>query len=242
MSLLSKFFNRTPGGGLVIVSAVIPAFNEADRIEGTIRALRSVKDIDEIIVVDDGSCDGTAACAKEAGAGLVVELAQNSGKGEALSRGVLAAAGDVLCFVDADLGQSAAEFSGLLAPVMRGEADMVVAAWPKSKKKAGFGLVKGLARAGIRILTGFRPDSPLSGQRVLRREVWENGCFSKSGFGVEVGLTVKCLQEGYRVLEVPVEMKHRETGRSFSGFMHRGRQFIQVAGMLWQLWRRTVRT
>jgi glycosyltransferase involved in cell wall biosynthesis len=225
----------------VKVSAVIPAFNEADRIAGTISALCSIREIDEIIVVDDGSGDDTATRAKEAGAGLVVVLPENRGKGEALARGAAAASGDVLCFVDADLGSSASEFARLLVPVLQGEADMVVAAWPNTKKKAGFGLVKGMARTGIRMLTGFRPQSPLSGQRVLRREVWEDGCLKRSGFGVEVGLTVNCLRKGYRLLEVPVEMRHRESGRSFSGFMHRGRQFVQVVSMLWQLWRRKVR-
>ncbi len=223
------------------VSAIIPAFNEADRIAGTIGALRQVRHIDEIIVVDDGSRDETSLNAALAGVEQVIRVEQNGGKGEALSRGVDAAAGEILCFVDADLGSSAVEFDKLIGPVLAGEADMVVASWPKPKKKAGFGLVKGMAAVGIRFLTGYRPVSPLSGQRVLRREVWEQASFTRSGFGVEVGLTVRCLQNGYRLLEVPVEMSHRQSGRSLAGFSHRGRQFIEVTRILWRLWQRKVR-
>ncbi len=223
------------------VSAIIPAFNEADRIAGTIGALLQIRQIDEIIVVDDGSHDETARIAAVAGAEQVIRVEQNGGKGEALSRGVDAAGGEILCLVDADLGSSALEFNKLIGPVLAGEADMVVAAWPKPRKKAGFGLVKGMAAAGIRLLTGYRPVSPLSGQRVLRREVWEQGSFARCGFGVEVGLTVRCLQSGYRLLEVPVEMSHRQSGRSLAGFSHRGRQFIEVTRILWRLWQRKVR-
>ena len=237
----TKQQDKVREAGNLRVSAIIPAFNEADRIAGTIEALRQVEGIDEIIVVDDGSVDGTANEAKLAGAGRVIVLTENSGKGRALSRGVEEAQGDVLCFVDADLGHSAVQFNKLLIPVLQGEADMVVASWPKGEKKGGFGLVKGIAAAGIRFLTGIRPSSPLSGQRVLRREVWEAGSFAGSGFGVEVGLTVKCLQSGCRMLEVPVVMRHRETGRNLSGFLHRGRQFVQVTRTLWLLWRRKER-
>jgi hypothetical protein len=144
----------------------------------------------------------------------------------------------VLCFVDADLKETAAEFAKLLAPVLAGKVDMTVAAWPKGGRRAGFGLVVGLAALGIWVLTGWRPHSPLSGQRVMRRVVWENANLEHCGFGVEVGLTVETLRAGYRIMEVPVKMKHRVTGRNFQGFAHRGKQFIHVLCTLWRMWRR----
>jgi glycosyltransferase involved in cell wall biosynthesis len=223
------------------ISAIIPAFNEEKTIARTVEALAGISDINEIIVVDDGSRDDTAGSARIAGAHIVIGLKSNQGKGQALNHGVGTASGQVLCFVDADLGDSAAEFKKLLAPVLADRADMTIAQWPRSGKKAGFGLVMGLARFGIRRLTGFDSSSPLSGQRVLRRSVWESATFLDSGFGIEVGLTVECLRNGYRVLEVPVLMGHRETGRDLAGFTHRGRQFVQVARTLYGAWRQKAR-
>jgi hypothetical protein len=218
------------------ISAVIPAYNEEARIGETVRALASVASICEIIVVDDGSLDQTAREAEAAGAHRVIVLDRNEGKGGALARGVIASCGEVLCFVDADLGASAAEFAVLLGPVMQGEADMVVAAFPQALQKCGLGLVKGMAVWGIGKLAGFRPSAPLSGQRVLKRAVWEQALCARDGFGVEVGLTVDCLRNGFTLVEIPVTMWHRETGRDWQGFTHRGRQFVQVSRTLWRLW------
>ena len=219
------------------ISAIIPAFNEEKKIAQTIEALTKLPEIDEIIVVDDGSKDDTSGVAQRAGVHRVITLSKNFGKGEALSRGVKEARGSIICFADADLGSSAGEFRKLIEPVMAELVDMTVAAWPKSKRRAGFGLVKGIASFGIMRLTGFSPVSPLSGQRVLKREVWEKTVLARSGFGVEVGLTVECLKNGYDLLEVPVNMFHRETGRTIAGFFHRGKQFIQVSRTLMRLWR-----
>lgn len=218
------------------ISAIVPAFNEEARIGDTIRALCAIPEIHEVIVVDDGSVDRTAQTAWEAGAHQVISLALNRGKGGALICGVNAACGEVLCFVDADLGASAAEFAALIEPVKSGETDMVVATFPPAQRPAGIGLVKGLAVWGIERLSGFRPQAPLSGQRVLKRTIWEQAVCARDGFGVEVGLTVDCLYHGYTIREVPVSMAHRETGRDLQGFKHRGRQFVDVARTLGRLW------
>lgn len=219
------------------VSAIIPAYNEEERVAATVKALAAIDHVNQVVVVDDGSQDQTAAVAAAAGADVVVLLNKNRGKGEALKQGVKTASGDVLCFADADLGESAAEFAKLIRPVLEGKADMTVAHWTGKKKKAGFGLVKGLARLGILALTGYRAASPLSGQRVLKRAVWDAPGVLDGGFGVEVGLTIKCLRNGFRLLEVPVTMEHRESGRDLPGFVHRGRQFWQVARCLYSAWR-----
>ena len=209
------------------ISAVIPAYNEEMNIASTIDALRSIGMIDEIIVVDDGSIDQTADMAVAEGV-TVISLPENKGKAAALAEGVMKASGDILCFVDADLDTSAVEFAHLISPVANKEVDMTIAAFPKAKRKGGFGLVKGLAVFGIAKLAGYRALSPLSGQRVLRRAVWDCAYPRLSGFGVEVGLTVQCLRSGYTLREVPVMMTHRETGRDLAGFKHRGRQFVDL--------------
>ncbi|HEY8416994.1 MAG TPA: glycosyltransferase family 2 protein [Limnochordales bacterium] len=216
-----------------MISIIIPAYNEAAGLPATVGALRELDEVGEIVVADDGSTDGTAAVARRLGC-RVVRLPSNRGKGAALAAGIEAAAGDVLVFLDADLGASAAEARRLWLPVLAGEADMVIGRFPPPERPGGIGLVKTLAAAGIRWLTGLSLEAPLSGQRAVRRAVLEAVPRLAGGFGVEVGLTVDAARAGFRVLEVPVAMRHRETGRDLAGFLHRGRQLWHVAGALVQ--------
>lgn len=213
------------------ISALIPARNEENTIFDTVRVLRQIPGVSEIIVVDDASADNTAELARQAGA-VVISLPTNLGKGGALNRGVAVATGDIIALVDGDLGSSAAEVAKLLAPVVAGHADMTVAKFPKARKKGGFGLVKGLARNGIKWYTGLETLAPLSGQRAMTRQVVELLGGFESGFGVEVGMTIDAARKGFRIMEVEADMTHAETGRDWRGFLHRGRQFVHVARVL----------
>lgn len=218
-----------------MISALIPAYQEADRIVATITAIRNIPAVEEIIVVDDGSPDETARLAELAGADVVFRQ-PNHGKGGALNVALTLARGDVLLLLDGDLGSSASEAEKLLAPILAGEADMTIATFPRIPGKGGgLGFVVELARWGIEELTGRTMETPLSGQRAVRREVVEAcGGFAK-GWGVEVALTVEALQRGYRVREVPTEMAHRVTGNNTSSILHRAAQFFGAARVLWRL-------
>lgn len=218
------------------VIALIPAHDEAGRIADTVRAARSVDAIDRVVVIDDASTDGTGDMAREAGA-EVLTLDVNRGKGGALQAGLDAVAhsADVIVLLDGDLGATAAQAGLLLEPVLGGAADMTIATLPRPAGSGGFGLVKGLARAGIKALSGYEPTAPLSGQRALSRAAWQTATPFARGYGVEVGLTVKVARAGLRVMEVPTTMAHAATGRDVAGFMHRGRQFVQVAAALARL-------
>lgn len=208
------------------VSALIPAYNEGERIEGTVRALREIGPDWEIIVIDDGSGDDTSVRAESAGASIL-RLEHNRGKGGALEAGLEKAGGDILLLLDADLGATAREAGRLLEPVAKGEADMTVATFPKIPGSGGFGLVKGLARWGLSRYGGSF-EAPLSGQRALVREVLERAVPLGRGFGIEVGLSIEALKRGYRILEVETRMGHRATGRDLAGFLHRAQQFWDV--------------
>lgn len=211
------------------IVALIPAHDEAERIAATVAAARSIEGIHRVIVIDDGSTDGTSRLAEDAGA-TVVRLATNAGKGAALDAGVLHATdADVLLLLDADLGQTAEQGALLLAPVLAGVADVTVATFPKAIGKAGFGLVKGLARWGIAHFgRGFEANAPLSGQRALSRAAVEVVRPFSTGYGVEVAMSVRALRSGMRIVEVPTTMTHAATGRDVAGFVHRGRQFVHV--------------
>ncbi len=214
----------------VIVVALIPAHNEAERIAATAAAVRAIEDVSSVIVVDDGSTDHTARLAEQAGA-TVVRLAGNVGKGAALEVGARHASGaDVLLLLDADLCETASQGALLLAPVLAGEADMTIATLPRPEGKAGFGLVKGLARWGIaRMGGGFEAAAPLSGQRALSSEAVAAVRPFATGYGVEVAMSIHALRAGLRLAEVPTTMAHAHTGRDIRGFLHRGRQLLHVA-------------
>lgn len=212
------------------VSVIIPAYNEADRIGETVRAARELGD--EVIVIDDGSTDTTAEVARQAGADKVIRADRNGGKGAALNLGCAAANREILLLLDADLGETAGKAKVLLVPVQKGICDMSIAQFPKAAGKAGFGMVQKLSRWGIRRFTGQTMQCPLSGQRAMRKEVFEAIGGFASGFSVETGLTIDVLRKGFRALEVPVAMTHRATGRDFAGWRHRGKQLFDVARVL----------
>ncbi|USG63620.1 glycosyltransferase family 2 protein [Brevibacillus ruminantium] len=217
------------------VSVIIPAYNEAEWIVPTLTAIREQLAVEEIIVVDDGSQDATGSLAARL-ADRVMRHPVNQGKGRALQTGWQASSGDVLLFLDGDLRESAAQAGELLAPVLADECDMAVAVLPPLQRKVGLGLAKGLARQGIRALTGYSPKAPLSGQRALKRQVLEGIGQLEPGFGIEVGLTITALRAGYRMMEVPVSFTHRQTGNDFAGFRHRGKEMVAIGKALGRKW------
>ncbi len=213
--------------GNINISVLIPAFNEEEKIGETVKTSKNIPGVTQVLVVDDGSTDRTALVALEHGA-EVVSLGKNTGKGGAVNAGAANLKGSIVLLLDGDLGKSAAGSEKLLKPLINGTADMAIAIFPKTGIKGGFGFVKGLARAGIKLKTGLRFEAPLSGQRAVRREVLCQCLPIAYGYGMEVDLTIKAAKKGFRIVEVPVNMVHRFTGRDIEGFIHRGKQFWHV--------------
>lgn len=218
-----------------MISILIPAYNEKERIGATIAGVREIHRELEIIVADDGSDDNTAEEAEQAGAEVVLRL-PHSGKGAALQAAYKISQGDTLLLLDADIGDSAREAERLLDPVLSNHADMTIAILPFINKGGGLGIVVRLARWGIKILTGYTSRSPLCGQRALRRSVIQELGGFESGWGVEIGLTVGALRCGRRIMEVETPLRHRVTGRSFSEILHRAAQAFAVVKVLFKLW------
>lgn len=209
------------------ITVVIPAFNEEKTIESTVRAVQKLDHIDMVLVVDDGSTDQTARIAAGTGAEVLV-LSPNRGKGGAMNAAIEYIKTDIVAFIDADLGQCAEQVELILQPIINQDADLAIAAFPPAIRKGGFGLVKNTARRAIRKAGQIETVSPLSGQRAMNKEVLQAITPFRQAYGVELGMTLKALKKGYKVIEVPTTMTHNETGRNLKGFLHRGRQFIDV--------------
>lgn len=215
------------------ISVLIPAYNEQDRIGATLEGVLGLKSIDEIVVVDDGSADRTYEIAASYEGVSAYKLEQNSGKGYAVNFGLTKIKdADIIVFLDADVGSTSGEVQKLIEPIINGECDVTIAAFPPAAKKGGFGLVKRLARSGVKLFTGAELSATLSGQRAFKKEVLDIFDAIPSGYGVEVGMTIDILRKGFKVKEVPVYMTHNETGRDISGFKHRGKQFYHISVIL----------
>lgn len=210
------------------VAVLIPAYNEADIIGETVKAALAMPNIAEVVVIDDGSTDDTADIAEEAGA-KVIQFTENGGKGAALNAGVAEIDAEIYLMIDADLGASAAETYRLLEPLTNDLADMSIAIMQAPKgHKGGFGFVMKLSRWAIRKLGGTVVTAPISGQRAFRKELIRDIGGFEDGFGVETAMTIDALRKGYRVVEVPLPLTHRVSGRNLAGFRHRGKQFWHI--------------
>jgi glycosyltransferase involved in cell wall biosynthesis len=228
------------------VIVIVAAHNEADRIGATLVALVEAFPGSPVWVADDGSTDATAAIAQAAGA-EVISGERRAGKGAALTRAartaLAARSGDatrarigsaledapgepIVLLCDGDLGESASRLAPLVGAVSGG-ADLAVAAF-RSRAGGGFGVVVAFARWTIRRRCGLATRAPLSGQRAMRASLLGELLPFAHGYGIEVGMTIDAVRARARVTEVELDLAHRATGRTLGGFLHRGRQLLDV--------------
>jgi dolichyl-phosphate beta-glucosyltransferase len=212
----------------IALSVVIPAFDEAERIGPTLAAVRAYLQAKalpaEIIVVDDGSRDGTSERAAAALAGFpahrIIALPHNQGKGAAVKAGVLEASGDLVLFSDADLSTPIAELDKF-NPLIEAGADVVIGsravpgadvqvrqrALRENMGKTFNRIVKLLVLKGV-------PDTQC-GFKLFRREA-ARAVFSEArirGFGFDVEVLVLCARDGFRVRQVPVVWRNSPPSR-----------------------------
>lgn len=217
------------------VAVVIPAKDESRRIAATVRAARAIPHVDLVLVVDDGSEDSTQHVARDAGA-VVVRHSHNRGKAAAMETGAAVVAmrdtpdrpPRLLLFIDGDLGESAVNTAPLVPPVLEGSADFSIALLPPQVGAGGRGIVVGAARRAIAAMTGWTPTQPLSGMRCLTREAFEAATPLARGWGVETGMTIDLLRQGFTAVEVPCELRHRASGSDLRGQLHRAAQYRDV--------------
>jgi len=213
------------------VTVIIPVFNEEEYIISTLKGIRQVKAINEIIVVDDGSKDSTYELLKKEKDIILLRNNYNRGKGHAVSLGLKHASNRYIALADGDLGETASEFIKLTDAIENEGEAIIVGLLPAAGKKGGFGIVKSISRNGMYLLTSQMVKSVLSGQRVVPAAFLKQ-IELPGDFSLEFKITLEALRQGLKIVEVPVEMSHRETGRDIKGFWHRGVQCRDICRLI----------
>ncbi|WP_297436620.1 glycosyltransferase family 2 protein [Thermococcus sp.] len=198
------------------ISIVVPAYNEEKRLP---EVLKRVPDfVDELIVVDDGSTDGTYSTAlkmaEEDPRVVPIRLEENCGKGCAMREGIKHARGDVVVFMDADGQHLPEEIGKLVGPIVQGEADVVIGARRlevQGKRPIHRRLSNMITTRLLRLKLGTYVYDTQSGFRAYRREFLPR--IESSRYEVESEMLIKAVKMGARIREVPVSMVYGvETG------------------------------
>ncbi len=209
------------------VTAIVAAFNEATRIGRVLEVLESYPGFSEVVVVDDGSTDGTSEVAN-AYPVTVLRVEPNRGKGHAMDVGVRHAATEVIFFADADIvGLTHAMIEETLKPVLEGSCEMFI-------------LMRNRKIYFLHRIMAFIPL--LGGERALTKNLWKvlPGSY-KDGFRIEAGLNFYAIHHGaglkYRVFKgITQTVKEAKFG-FWQGLRRRVRMFGEVLGAAWDLQR-----
>lgn len=211
----------------VEVSVVLPCLNEARTVAGCVADALAWFDASgtrgEVIVVDNGSTDGSARLAAEAGAKVLLE--PKRGKGHAVARGIAEAGGSIIVMADSDGTYDLAHLDDLVGPVSQGfdmvtgnrlAGEMEPGSMPWLHRHVGNPLFSGL----IGLITRQRFGDCLSGLRAFRREAWERMSPHATGFELESEICLRAGRRHLRLTEVPVTYAAREAQSKLRAVTH----------------------
>lgn len=192
-----------------LLSVVMPVYNERTTIDEIVRRVLAVPLRIELVVVDDGSKDGTSelldALQKELKFTLLHQA--NAGKGAALRRGFAAVTGDIVVIQDADLEYSPEEFPQLIELICQGKADVVYGSRFLGRHRA-FMFAHYIGNKFVTFATNVLYNTMLTDMetcyKAMRTEVVRSMTLKSNGFGIEPEITAKIFKRGYRVYEVPI--------------------------------------
>jgi glycosyltransferase involved in cell wall biosynthesis len=226
-----------PGRGVPpdpLLSVVMPVFNERTTVEAIIRRVLAVPLRIELIVVDDGSTDGSGEILDGLRKTLRFELLRqsNAGKGAALRRGFVAVTGDLIVVQDADLEYSPEEYPDLIDLIRKGHADVVYGSRFLGRHRV-FLFTHYLGNRIVTLATNVLYNTMLTDMetcyKVMRVDVLRSMTLKSDGFGIEPEITAKIFKRGFRVYEVPITY----AGRGYD----EGKKITWVSGLvaLWVL-------
>lgn len=199
-----------------LLSVVMPVFNERHTINEIIGRVLAVPLRIELVVVDDGSSDGTseilAELQRQYGFKLVIKT-ENQGKGAALQRGFKEVTGDLVVIQDADLEYSPEEYPELITLICEGRADVVYGSRFLGRHRV-FMFTHYLGNRVLTLITNILYNTMLSDMetcyKVMRTSVLRSMTLKSKGFGIEPELTAKIFKRRYRVYEVPITYDGRD--------------------------------
>jgi len=222
-----------PSDAPPLVSIVIPAYNELATIGEVLRRVLASQVDKEVVVVDDGSTDGTAAEAQKfTGSGVrLVRHERNMGKGAALATGFEAARGRIILVQDADLEYDPENYEALLDPIIHDKADVVFGSrflgGPHRVLYFWHSLGNRVLTFWSNMLSNLNLSDMETGYKVFRREVVKGLRLREKRFGIEPELTQKIARGRWRIYEVPI---------SYYGRTYREGKKIGVKDALWAFW------
>ena len=199
------------------LSVIIPIYNEIHTLEEIISRVKKTNLADEIILVDDGSIDGTRDLVEnyKGQEGFVVVMHEkNQGKGAAVRSGFEVAEGDIFLIQDADLEYDPREYPNLLKPIEEGLADVVYGSrfLGASRRVAMFWHM--IANKLLTLFTNVLYDTILTdmetGYKVFKREVVADMPLHAKRFEFEPEFTAKILKRKYRIFEIPITFNPRD--------------------------------
>ncbi len=195
------------------VAALIPAYNEERTIRHTIHILQHIQEIDEIIVVNDGSADRTAEIVAEELGVILVNLPENRGKGGAIRAGLDRTRAEVILLLDADLiGLSRQHVLDLLTPVLEGRAQTTMGVFSSGRPMTD--LAQMLA-------------PKLSGQRAILRDIITKIDIADARYGVEVAINFYLEEHGIEIYEVDLaNLTHHTKEEKMGFFKGLGARFV----------------
>jgi glycosyltransferase involved in cell wall biosynthesis len=215
MRLIGQLFVYNPA--TMKLSVIIPVYNEVESIQVILERVQSQKLAHEIIVVDDGSKDGTRDVLKELDGknGVRVILHEkNKGKGAAVRTGMAAALGDTLLIQDADLEYDPRDYPTLLKPLEEGLADVVYGSRFLGGSRRVTMFWHQVANKLLTFMTNILYNTILTdmetGYKVFRREILNGMTLHANSFDFEPEFTAKVLKRKYRIFEVPITFNPRE--------------------------------
>jgi len=188
------------------VSLVIPAYNEEKTIKYVIRQAKLVRDIKEIIVIDDGSRDKTSKIAEEEGV-EVIKHHKNLGKGEAMKTGISHSKGSVILFLDADLKSiTPKQIKTLIKPIIKDKADFTKASFSLKRGRITEFAVKPMMKL---LYPEEKFKQPVSGQFAGKKSFFKN-IRIEPRWGIDISILLEAIEKGQRVVEVELgELKHK---------------------------------